>query len=108
MLPKLSLNSDGAGVRVLFVGELEGRYVPLICWGRWAEALCDGGAGRLLVSFCGESMVAEPLEEGDPAVCVLQRKGIGQGRPDRTGVGPAQQPSLAVGEDAHAHPALLP
>ena len=53
-------------------------------------------------------MIAEPLEEGDPAVCVLQREGVGQGRPDRTGIGPAQQPSPAVREDTHPHPALRP
>ena len=52
-------------------------------------------------------MVAEPLEEGDPAVGVFQRKGIGHCRPDWTGVWPAQQPLPAVREDAHAHAALL-
>ena len=72
------------------------------------DVLYDGGAGRLFVALRREGMVAEPLEEGDPAVCVLQRKGIRQGRPDRTGVRPAQQPSLAVREGDHAHAALFP
>ncbi len=93
---------------MLVVEGLEGCYVPPIRRGRWAEMLCDGGPGRLLVDLCGESMVTEPLEQGDPAVRLLQRKGIGQGCPDRTGVGPAQQPSFAVREDTHAYPALLP
>ena len=34
-------------------------------------------------------------------------KGVGQGRPDRTGVGPTQQPSLTVRQDAHANATLL-
>ena len=49
---------------MLVVEGLERRYVPLIRWGRWAEVLFDGGAGRLLVYLCGKSVVAEPLEEG--------------------------------------------
>ena len=92
---------------MLVVEDLEGCYVPLIGWCRWAEVLCDGRAGRLLVYFCGESMVTEPLEESSPVVGVLQRDGVGHGRPDRTRVGPTQQPSLAVLEDAHTHPSLL-
>ena len=92
---------------MLVVEDLEGCYVPLIRRGRWAEMLCDGVPGRLFVDLCGESMVTKPLEQGDPAVCVLQCVGIGQGRPDRSGVGPAQQPLLPVREDTHAHAALL-
>ena len=83
---------------MLVVEDLEGCYVPLIGWCRWAEVLCDGGAGRLLVYLCGESMVTEPLEESNPAVCVLQRESVRHDRPDRTRVGPTQQPSLAVRE----------
>ena len=71
VLPQLSLDPDSAGVGVLVVEGLESRYVTLICWGRWAEGLWDGGAGRLFVFFCGEGVLAEPPEDGDPAVCVL-------------------------------------
>ena len=63
---------------------LEGCYVPLIRWGRWAEVLCDGRAGRLLVYLCGKSMVAKPLEEDDPAVCVLQSKSVSPNPPKDT------------------------
>ena len=62
---------------MLVVEGLERRYVPLTRWGRWAEVLFDGGAGRLLVYLCGKSMVAEPLKEGDPAVRILQCESVG-------------------------------
>ena len=54
-----------------------------------------------------QGVVAQPLVKGDPAVRVFQREGVRRDRPGRSGIGPAQQPVLAVGQDAHAHAALL-
>ena len=61
----------------------------------------------MLVLFHREGVVAKPIVEGYPEVRVLQREGVWRDRPGRSGIGPAQQPVLAVGEDAHAHAALL-
>ena len=71
------------------------------------EVLGDGGPGGLLVLLHREGVVAKPLVEGYPAVGVFKRKGVRWDRPGRSGVGPAQQPVLAVGQDAHAHAALF-
>ena len=45
--------------------------------------------------------------ESDPTVRAVQSVGVWRGRLNRTGVGPTQQPVLAVCEDSHSHSALF-
>ncbi len=54
-----------------------------------------------------QGVVAKPLVEGYPEVRVIKGECVRRDRPGRSGIWPAQQPVLAVGEDAHAHAALL-
>ena len=68
----------------------------------------DGLAGGGLVFDDGEGVVAEPFEELEPTVGVVEGEGVGEGGLDGASVGKAQEPVLAVGEDAHADaPALV-
>ena len=53
-----------------------------------------------------QSRIPQPLPESKPAVRLLQGEGVGACQTDLSCSGPAQQPPLAVGEDAHANPAL--
>ena len=62
----------------------------------------DGLAGGGLVFDDGEGVVAEPFEELEPTVGVVEGEGVGQGGLDGAGVGKAEEPVLAVGEDALA------
>ena len=77
------------------------RYVTLVGAAVGAEVGGDGLAGGGLVFDDGEGVVAEPLEELEPAVGVVEGEGVGEGGLDGAGVGPAEEPVLAVGEDAH-------
>ena len=52
-------------------------------------------------------MVAQPFVQDEPAVGILQCEGVRRYRIGLSGAGPAQQPVLAVGQDAHAHAAFL-
>ena len=81
--------------------------------GQGADVALAGGAGRAQVllhrlavgwnAIQGkEGVVPQPFVEGQPAVGGFQGKEPGARQSGRAGVGPAQQPALAVGEDAHA------
>ena len=101
VVPEAALDTDG------FAGG--GAGVEL---GQGAEVALAGGAGgaqvlfhRLAVdgdAFQGkEGVVAQPFVEERPAVGGFQGKEPGARQAGRAGAGPAQQPALAVGEDAH-------
>ena len=106
VIPQLSLDPDGLQFRVLLVEGFQGGDVSLV--GGAAEAEVPGDPLSIETdSIQGyQGGIPQPLVECEPAVRLLQREGVWQDRPDRPGVGPAQQPPLAVGEDAHANPAL--
>ena len=90
---------------MLAVEGLEDRDVALVGGAVGAETLRDGLAIGRRALHRGKGLVAEPLVKRDPAVRVLESEAVRRDRPDRPGAGPAQQPVLSVGQNAHAHPA---
>ena len=85
---------------------LEDGDVALVGGAPGAEAGGDGFAVGRDVILGGEGVVAEPFEEGNPSVGIVEGEGVGEGGLDGAGVGPAEEPVLAVGEDAHPDAAL--
>ena len=105
--PKLGLDADGVGMLVAQVEGLEDGDVAFVGGAPGAEAGGDGAAVGPDVILGGEGVVAEPFEEGNPPVGIVEGEGVGEGGLDGSGVGPAEEPVLAVREDAHADAALL-
>ena len=71
-----------------------------------AEPLLYSLPGGDPVILYGKSVIAKPLVESDPAILGIQCEGVRRGYLCRPCAGPAQQPVLAVGQDAHTNPAL--
>ena len=106
VVPQPPLDPDGLQLRVLLVEGLEGGDVPLVGGAARSEVLGDSLSVGPYVLQGYQGRVPQPLVEGKPSVRVLQGEGVGAGQTGLACSGPAQKPPLAVGEDAHADPAL--
>ena len=100
--PQATLDLDGFVVGGAGVKGGQGVDVPLVGGALGAEVLLYAGAvGRNAIQ--GEQgAVPEPFVQRQPSVGRFQGAAVGWGGVDRPGVGPAQQPVPAVGEDAGA------
>ncbi len=52
----------------------------------------------------GEGLFLQPLVKPEPVALGFEGEQVWHNRSDGAGLGPAQEPVLAVGEDAHADP----
>ena len=108
VIPQPPLDPDGFQTRVFLVESFQGGDVPLVRGAAGAEVLLNSFPIGPDDVFQGhQRRVPQPLVQEEPPVRVFQGEGVGAGQTDLGCSGPAQQPTLTVGEDSHADPSLL-
>ena len=106
VVPQPPLDADGLRVGVGLVEGFQRGDVPLVGGTVRPEMLGNSVPIRGNVFQGHQSGIAEPFEQGQPSIRIVQGEKVGLGQPYLSGSRPAQQPPFAVGEDAHAYSPL--